>query len=101
MKIFKVVKCQKTCDMFPSQWDLDLDDGKYIYVRLRSGNFTALLCEPDKREELEGYYILDFTFSGENTMDGSFEWWGNMSTERMVEITKDMLDFSECDFVKE
>lgn len=31
----------KTCSACPSQWDITLDDGRFLYVRYRWGEFTV------------------------------------------------------------
>jgi hypothetical protein len=35
-----VTELEKTCDACPAQWEGRLEDGRYIYVRFRSGHLT-------------------------------------------------------------
>ena len=80
-----VEKYERTCIACPSQWDIWTVDGKYIYGRYRWGHFTLTLnaFNPEKEEkELMSWY-------GENSLDGT------MDNEEMIELTKQVLDWSK------
>jgi hypothetical protein len=80
MEKLKVKSYAMTCAACPSQWDVYTEDDQYIYVRYRWGHFTAELGGPFN-ELLFGWYSDD-------------EWDGSMSSEKMIELLSEILDFS-------
>lgn len=102
MKPIKIKKCTMTCKAFPSQWDVEPEDGREIYIRLRSGIFTV--ADYSAREEgyvyglAGGPLLMEIKFHGE---DNSLSLFGEMSTARMIELTKEILDFSEASLREE
>lgn len=77
-KLPKVKNCEMTCSACPSQWDIDLEDGRYVYARYRWGFL---------------YLNLDDERIFEKQVGG--EWDGCMSTEKLIELTKGVLDWSD------
>lgn len=81
--MYKIKTCEKTCSACPSQWDLYTDRDEYIYVRFRWGYLSVSIG-------VNGQEI----FSWEDDDD----WNGTMSTEKMIEFTKSVLDFTNATF---
>lgn len=38
--MLKISKIEQTCYACPSQWEIDLEDGRHIYVRYRWGTLS-------------------------------------------------------------
>lgn len=82
--MIKIVKLTKTCCACPAQWDAYTDDGKYVYIRYRHGNF---------RIELNGetiYHTYPNLFSD-----------GCMNFEELKSITANFLTFDCIENTKE
>jgi len=94
MEKIKIKNCEKTCGAFPSQWDMIDDNGRELYARLRHGIFYVSLI-PWTIGEKE---IISIIWRGENNSSDNF---GLMSTSRMIELTKDLLDFTNCKIIDE
>lgn len=77
----KVKHCIKTCDCCPSQWDIYTWDGEYIYARYRFGRLT--LTRDPFRESEQPFFTLNYG----DELDGEME------TEQMQQLTKDVLDW--------
>lgn len=80
---------RKTCSACPSQWDVYLTDGRYVYVRYRGGRFRAEMssCEAAWWEDSGGTIQICQKFVGDS-LDG----W--METEDMKGLLADILDWS-------
>ena len=88
--IYKVKSIEKTCNACPSQWEGLTEDGKYIYIRYRHGEFSAAVDSDEDSAVLgkeDVYLELD---------NGEGYGGGLMGSEQMIELTKDLLDFSGC-----
>ena len=87
--LYKVKSLTLTCGACPTQWEGKTSDGKYIYIRFRGGNFRGCVAD----------YEWD-TVNAENAQvvwnDGT-NWCGIMEDSHMKELTKDLLDFSDCE----
>lgn len=86
-KPFVVERIVKTCSACPSQWDIFLDDGRYVYVRYRWGGLRLTLAE-NEDALFNGY---DQVIYDEQIGDG-FD--GVMEEEELRDLTKDILDWS-------
>ena len=78
-----------TCEACPSQWEGKLDDGRIFYGRYRWGFFTLSVSkEPtdDPIEAVTDSYIMEVEYGG--------EWNGAMSTEEMMELSREHVDWS-------
>ena len=84
----KVKTIERTCSACPSQWDITLEDGQYVYVRYRWSNFSAEIYENEKAywTKKQRNYLVQMP--GNGTPDGF------MSNKEMVERLKNYLDFS-------
>lgn len=74
----KVKRYEQTCWACPSQWDIFLENGDYVYARFRFGYLSLTL---NSREAIFGL-----------EQGSGFD--GVMSTSELMELTKDILDWS-------
>lgn len=81
-KRYKVIKCIKTCEACPSQWDVWDETGTYIYIRFRWSRLSASLGVLG--EEVFGKIV------GESGLDGV------MTFEELKDFTKDVIDWGDC-----
>ena len=81
----KVKKYEKTCNACPAQWDIYLEDGRYIYVRYRWGTLSLTLSDSPENVFDNGEVIFC------ESLEGPFD--GYMSDEELQEITKDILEW--------
>ena len=79
--MYKIKYYKQTCSACPSQWDLYTDKGEYLYVRFRWGHLSV-------SKGVQGEDFFEW--------DDKDEWNGFMDFEKLVELTKDALDFSEA-----
>lgn len=82
----RVVSYEKTSPACPAQWEGVTDDGRTVYVRYRGGFFTAQVGS-SLREALDADPLL--------TWESDDEWDGWMTYDRMVELTKHVIDWPE------
>lgn len=83
-KPYVIIKVIETCDACPSQWSARTDDGRYVYIRYRHGNFRVDVDDDNKMEE---YFISE--------LGGD----GVLSFEEMQRRTEGLLDFSMAKWV--
>jgi len=94
----KVITLRRTCYACPAQWEGTLDTGEHIYVRFRWGRLAITAAPTHKRAvecrraDEEARVILEW--SEGDTYNGY------MSNERLVELSGDVLDYSEIDWEK-
>lgn len=84
---YKIKTIQQTCLACPSQWDIMTDDGKYIYARFRWGYLSVKLNAFTNEEEL----LLDW--EDEDDLNGI------MDTSRLQELTKEIFEWSEVEYL--
>ena len=80
----------KTSESFPAKWEGETIDGKYICIRERHSCLSVNMRDSeysDPYENVELLYIEDT------------ETYGTISYEHMKELTKDILDFSDCKII--
>jgi hypothetical protein len=65
---------------FPAQWDGETDNGKEIYIRYRGGNLRVFINDQ---------LISKIQYGGQYA--------GCMITEEMVLLTKDIIDWGQCE----
>ena len=80
----KIKKIRMTCHACPSQWDGELVDGGYLYVRFRWGTL---------RVDIDGNTVFEWE-SGD-----SFD--GYMSLETVQSLTSHLLDFTGAEILGE
>ena len=56
----KLVKVVETCFACPSQWDAWTDEGKYLYMRFRSGHGTVRMYDDYSDSLAGGLMIAEF-----------------------------------------
>lgn len=86
--MIKVKHITQTCRWQPSQWEGETESGKFIYVRERHDYLTVDIAYTEKdfldcKEEC----ILAVDDTGTNSC---------MTKEQMIELTRGVLDFSDC-----
>jgi len=89
--MYKLVKLEKTCLACPSQWEGQINDGRWIYIRYRWGDLIILLSK--KNISIKHINFFDtsetiFTWKSGELFDGV------MSIERLIYLTSKILDFS-------
>jgi len=89
-KPLKVKSFSRTCLACPSQWEGELEDGSYFYIRYRNDNFRVDIA-PDENEWLEN--TPKYTVYKINTMMGGYD--GYMPDDVMKWFTHFILDFSD------
>jgi hypothetical protein len=87
----KVKSFSRTCVACPSQWEGELEDGSYFYIRYRNDNFRLDIA-PDENEWLEN--TPKYTVYKINTMMGGYD--GYMPDDVMKWFTHFILDFSNA-----
>lgn len=90
-----VTKLEKTSGSFPSQWEAETNDGRFIYIRYRFGRFEVSIGNT-KDESILGTILMRRTYTHAN-----MKYDGCMSTERMMELTNGILCFSKCEIKNE
>lgn len=86
-----VVRCVQTCRAYPSQWDLDMADGTYVYVRYRHGWFIserAATKEAWSRDEIIDRRSCDY--------DCEFGDAGTLTEAEMLDLTGFVLGSVPC-----
>lgn len=86
--LLHVKNCVRTCPADPSQWEIELFNGKYVYVRFRNDWFS--MGQGDSIDEAcDSRDLFSKTFKN--------KW--RLTTKEMIQVTKDILDFkdSKCD----
>lgn len=70
---YKIKKLAKTCEMCPSQWEGELEDGKSIIIRYRWGKLTirTSYTEHSLWDTIEGHEV--FTAVLGDALDGCIE----------------------------
>ena len=86
----------KTCNAVPAQWEGFTKGGYAVYIRYRFGIFEVL--KSHKRTKNNDDAVLGKTIMIEN-IGNRFDC--DMDTKQMKELTKSILDFSECVFEPE
>jgi len=79
--MYRVVQLKRTCTACPSQWEGLTDKENDVYIRYRWGRFSV---------DIDNNEI--FCYHSDEPLDGF------MSTEDMMELTKDVLEFNEAVF---
>lgn len=82
----KVKTLTKTCDLCPSQWEGELEDGRMIYIRIRHDYLSVRVSKKegsDIKEAVRGAELLCTVSDAYTTKD-------------MIEETKSVLDFSNA-----
>lgn len=74
----------QTCYACPSQWECVTDDGRDIYIRYRWGNLNIYINAFTDKEELIFH----------DSIGGGLD--GLLSTEKLMKITSEVLDWSEA-----
>ena len=77
--MIKIAKAIRTCEYCPAQWDMYTEDNRYLYCRYRWG-YLAI------RYGVQGPKV--FAWDSDDETDGF------MSNDRLMELTKNVLDFS-------
>ena len=77
----QVKELRRTCHSFPSQWEAKTVDGKFVYIRYRSGYLSVgvgnTLLEAVRAPRMHNY--------AKNGRQGPYD--GDMSTAEMLEST--------------
>lgn len=74
----KLLRLKKTCEACPSQWEGELEDGRFIYIRFRWGNLGFGIGETIK-DAIKNYdYGNDVGNDPLNgaLLDNAAEWFG-------------------------
>lgn len=89
----KVKTIERTCSACPAQWNLFLEDGRFVYVRYRGGRFSAGIGESETAYwKQDDWYNLIQIYYGE-PLDGY------MLNEKMIEMLEGYLDFSSAKII--
>jgi hypothetical protein len=89
----KPISLVMTCSACPSQWEGKLDDERMFYARFRHGWFYISVSEgptDDPFDAITDNYVLELEHEGEGHD-------GIMSTELMMELSRDKIDWSLLD----
>ena len=84
---YKVKKLIKTCEGYPSQWEVELEDGRMIYIRYRWGVLDVRISEHstnDINDAVRGKSIY------KECVGGIFD--GVMEDEKMLLFLKNIID---------
>ena len=87
----KALYVHMTCFSYPSQWRAKLEDGRMLYARYRWNNLTMQVSHSPTDDMLDVYDGITI-FDQDQKLDSD----GEMSTEQLQDITKDIIDWSEC-----
>ncbi len=49
----KIIGMTKTCDVCPSQWEANLDDGRMLYIRYRWGHLTVNISPSPTKDVMD------------------------------------------------
>lgn len=104
-KKIKIISCEKTSDCGPTQWEGITSCKRFLYIRYRGGCFYVNVSKRQDRYDdniLLGINFYDDKKQTKKKNDTIYVGYGlhsTMTTERMIELTKDTLDFSECNFI--
>ena len=82
MRITDLKNVVKTCTACPAQWDAETPDGRAVYIRYRSSNFSIHLARQRGEDALDGPEI--FYHDTDRGLDGYMEW------DEVCEIAKDV-----------
>lgn len=83
----KVKNYIETCPAFPSQWDILLEDGRYVYTRYRWGQLEVRLTDNPSTLFSDKDQILIDRQIGED-LDGV------MTLDELKEHTKEFLEWN-------
>lgn len=72
---------KKTCDSCPAQWEGRTNHGEFIYIRKRFGWLTVTVARVQYVAEEHGD-----------------EYDGSLTKEEMLEVCKDLFDFSNMEY---
>lgn len=85
---YKVKELVKTCEGYPSQWEVKLEDGKMIYIRYRWGNL-------DVRISAQPTNNIDDAVRGKSiyrkNIGGVYD--GVMEDSQMLSLLEDIIEF--------
>lgn len=79
--IVSLIEVTPICQACPSDWEAIDDEGREIYIRFRWGHLSVSL------DDLTNEPVSLLSLQHSDPLDGV------MSTEEMVELTKDVLDW--------
>lgn len=82
---YQIAKIIETCGACPAQWSAKTDDGKYVYIRYRHGQF---------RVDVDGQTVMEDSFLSAYGGDGV------LSYEELVGRTAGVLDFSKAQWAE-
>lgn len=86
---YKVKELVKTCEGFPSQWEIKLKDGKMIYIRYRWGTLDVRISEHSTNDidDAVGGKSIYRKYTG-----GDYD--GVMEDSQMISLLKDIIEFN-------
>lgn len=84
-----ITKIERTGIACPSQWDAWTEDGQYVYIRYRWGNFSITTCDNEDSYFIDGRCVEICNWEGGDAMDGF------MTNDEMVERSAGILTFAD------
>lgn len=84
----------KTCDACPSQWDIELEDGTFVYVRFRYGSLFYGTSGRSARDAVGFQKHVQLPFKT-GPLDGF------LSTARMLRVLSEVMIDPNCIAVDE
>jgi hypothetical protein len=91
IKLKKESPCSENNRISPNEWECHTEENDFIYIRYKLGVFKVLTGKNIEiaKDENKAFILMRFYWT-------SHMYPNDLSTARMVELTRDILDFNIC-----